>query len=249
MFVLVSLFVFVVLFVAIPTLMWFGTRPDAERAWEPRQVGTERVRRGSYRDVDVPRFSDGGPPFLIHLASMSSWVLGMMFVPGLLAGLFGLLAAGIGAVSIPGLILAWRIFFLGAPLLRADLDAASRARSAAHFSRVLNAVVLLLCAAATLLLLPSAWRSRPHADISAMLAAGAVAFYAFISLTHAKLLDVAADLIDEQNSDVVTRVGVRVDEVVQSNEAPRAPEFEEVAVERDEAPPKQALINTPKTHH
>lgn len=236
MFVLASLFVFVVLFVAIPTLMWFGTRPDAERAWEPRQVGTQRVRGGSYRDVDVPRFSDGGPPFLIHLAAMSSWVLGMMFVPGLLAGLFGLLAAGIGAVSIPGLILAWRIFFLGAPLLRADLDAASRARSAAHFSRVLNAVVLLLCAAAALLLIPTAWRNGTHNDgLSALLALGAVAFYAFISLTHAKLLDLAADLIDEQNSDVVTRVGVRVDEVIQSDEAPRAPEFEEVAVERDEA--------------
>ncbi|MFO0648099.1 MAG: hypothetical protein U0326_17805 [Polyangiales bacterium] len=207
--VILVLLVMAGLFVGVPTTMWLTTLPYAERRWQPHQIGTQHVGGGSYRDTEVPRFSDSGPPRVVHLAAMGSWILGAMFVPGLLAGLVGLLAAGIGAVSIPGLILAWRLFFLGAPLLRGDPDAPMRARGAATFARTLNAVVLTICGIACLTQLPRLVRGGQSNDaLGVMMFAAAVAFYAVVSIVHARLLDRAADLIDEKEGAFLS--GVRV---------------------------------------
>lgn len=207
--VILVLLMMVGLFVGVPTAMWLTTLPDAERRWQPHQIGTQHVGGGSYRDTEVPRFSDSGPPRVVHVAAMLSWILGTMFVPGILAGLVGLLAAGIGAVSIPGLILAWRLFFLGAPLLRGDPDAPARARSAATFARTLNAVVLTICGIAALTQLPALFRGGQSNDAGGVVMfAAAVAFYAGVSIVHARLLDHAADLIDEKEG--AFRSGVRV---------------------------------------
>ncbi len=199
------------LFVGVPTTMWLLALRDAERSWQPHQIGTQHVGGGSYRDAEVPRFSDSGPPRVVHVAAMGCWILGTMFVPGLLAGLVGLLAAGIGAVSIPGLILAWRLFFLGAPLLRGDPDAPARARSAATFARTLNIVVLVVCGLATLTQLPALFLPghRLSDGLGIVGFAAAVAFYAAVSIVHARLLDRAASLIDAKEEAFLS--GVRVE--------------------------------------
>lgn len=207
--IILVLLVMVGLFVGVPTTMWLTTLPYAERRWQPHQIGTQHVGGGSYRDTEVPRFSDSGPPRVVHVAAMGSWILGTMFVPGLLAGLVGLLAAGIGAVSIPGLVLAWRLFFLGAPLLRGDPDAPARARSAATFARTLNAVVLAICGIAAATQLPALFRGGQSNDALGVVGfAAAVAFYAGVSIFHARLLSHAADLIDEKEGAFLS--GVRV---------------------------------------
>lgn len=230
--VFLALLAFAGLFVALPTGMWLNTLPDAERRWLPRQVGTQHVGAGSYRDTEVPRFSEAGPPRIVHVTAMMSWVLGTMFVPGLLAGLVGLLAAGVGAVSIPGLLLAWRLFFLGAPLLRGDPDAADNARSSAKLARYLNAVVLALCALATLTQVPTLMRNGLHGDPGGVvLVAIAVAVYACISLVHASMLDRVAALIDAQRDAHDEATGVRV---VSQEEATReawAEAFESASAE------------------
>jgi hypothetical protein len=230
--VVLALLAFAGLFVALPTGMWLRTLPDAERRWLPRQVGTEHVGAGSYRDTEVPRFSEAGAPRIVHVTAMMSWVLGTMFVPGLLAGLVGLLAAGVGVVSIPGLMLAWRLFGLGAPLLRGDPDAADKARTSAKLARYLNAVVLTLSGITALTQLPSFLRSSTRSDAGGVLLfALAVAVYGCISLLHASMLDRVAGLIDAQNEAHADATGVRVMTDEETARAAWADAFESASAE------------------
>ena len=182
-----------------PIAMWFTTWPEALARWLPHVVGIEHISRGHFRDAAVPKFQADGPPRAVRLAALGSWILGAMFIPGLLLGLFGLLAMGLGMVSIPGLMLAWRLFFLGRPLLLGDPVAAARARVLAQYARILNYVVLAACGVGVLVQLPDLARSA-HASLSGISLAVAVAAYASISLAHASLLDRAANAIDEQEA-------------------------------------------------
>ncbi len=195
----------------VPTWLWFRRSPEASRLWVPQQTGTRRLETGSYRETEVPVFGKAGPPGEVRAAAVGSWVLGTMFVPGLLLGLVGLFAAGLGLVAVPGLILAARLFLLGTPLLRGEPDAAPRARSAARYAVVLNVIVLVACAIAALVFAPGLW--RPHGDALGGLAiTGAVTVYALISLFHARLLGKAADAIDTKWTAELTeqlRTGVR----------------------------------------
>lgn len=200
------------LVVSVPTAMWFTTWRSAWDRWLPRVVGTESVGQGQYRDAVVPRLRADGPPMAVRAAALGCWVLGTMFVPGLLAGLSGLVALGVGLISIPSLILAARLFLLGAPLLRAEPAAAVKARSLAHFARVLNYVVLALCGGALVIQLPEAVSRGGHNTATLGVAfALVVTLYAGVSLGHAALLIRSAEAIEAQQPPAaVDLTGLRI---------------------------------------
>ncbi len=188
-----------ILVVALPTAMWFSTRRAAWERWLPRVVGTESVGHGEYRDGVVERLRADGPPAAVRAAALGCWVLGTMFVPGLALGLYGLVFAGLGLISIPGLILAARLFLLGAPLLRAEPAAAAKARSLARFARVLNYVVLALCGGALVMQIPAVLRHGiESSNLGGVGIALAIALYAGVSLGHAALLIRSAEDIEGQ---------------------------------------------------
>lgn len=213
---------FVGLVVGVPIAMWAQTWPDALSRWLPHVVGTEQIHQGQFRDAVVPRFRADGPPREVRLAALGSWILGTMFVPGLLLGLFGLVAAGLGLVSIPGLYLAWRLFFLGRPLLLGEPAAAAKARGLAQFARILNYFVLAVCGVGVALQLSNLRHPGSHTDISIAIAMVlSVAVYAGVSLAHAALLDRAAAAIEGQTAaEQAALGGVRVDYPGAVGEAP-----------------------------
>ncbi|MBL8682745.1 MAG: hypothetical protein JNK05_26500 [Myxococcales bacterium] len=206
---IVAIPLFMALCGVIPAAMWWSNRKDADALWPPRRTGTQVVNAGQYREGVAPTFSKQGPPREVLLAALGAWGLGQMFVPGLAVGLFGLLVV-VGVVSIPGLILAWRLFFLGKPLLRGAPEAAPKARGLATFARVLNTIVV----AVTLLLMAAKMADRSfamHSVVETMMLGGPVLLYALMSFVHAGLLDRAADAIDEHNSVGGVATGVRVE--------------------------------------
>jgi hypothetical protein len=119
----------------------------------------ERGWRWRWREVEIgrlPVFSDGGlyraggsvPDFLerapqqVRAAAFSCLLFGQMFIPGLFLGAFGLVAGGLGVVSIPGLITAAKLYGAGLALLRREPHAAYRkAKSAALWALWLNGVI------------------------------------------------------------------------------------------------------------
>jgi len=115
--------------------------------WRWREVETGRapVLSGEvapYRDGGTVPVHLGGPPASVQLAAFTCFLFGQMFVPGLAMGLFGLLALGIGLVSIPGLITAAKLYATGFALLRREPRVAYvRAQSAAAWAIWLNVVI------------------------------------------------------------------------------------------------------------
>lgn len=213
---ILSLLAFVLfggLFVGGPIAMWRKTLREARDRWLPRPVSVEHVGTGAFREADLQRLAAEGPPGVVHAAAIGCWILGVAFVPGLLSGLFGLLAGGVGLVSIPGLVLAWKLFFLGAPLLRGEPGAAERATDAAVFARMLNYVVLGLSAVATTLIsVQMGERGVRSGDLAATLGVVlSIAFYACVSLVHARLLVRAAHAIDAEHARRAELTGVRAD--------------------------------------
>lgn len=229
-----SLVLTTILVAAVPTAMWFTTWRSAWERWLPRVVGIENVGHGEYRDAEVARLRADGPPMAVRVAALGSWVLGTMFVPGLLLGLGGLLFVGLGLISIPGLILAARLFLLGAPLLRAEPAAALKARSLARFARVLNYVVLALCSGALVINLPDVVRHGVHTSaMGGVYLALAVALYAGLSLAHAALLIRSAEAIEAQQPPAAVDLsGLRIGDVAVDVAPPQ--EEEAVALAREE---------------
>lgn len=198
-----------VLFVAIPTALYFRSREEARRRWLPRQQGTTHVGDQNYRGAEVPRMVASGPPAVVHVTAVLCWIFGVAFLPGLAATLIGLLAMGIGVVGVPGLIAAARLFRLGGPLLRGEPEAARTAREVSRYVRWLNYVVLAIasvCGAAGLWEYLS--RGRLSGDTSGMLAmVGGTVFYAAMSLIHARLLDRSAAEIEADQAQRAARRG------------------------------------------
>jgi hypothetical protein len=97
---------------------------------------------GVYRvEGTVPTYLRKAPR-LVRVAAFSCILFGQMFVPGLLLGAFGLLAGGIGMVSIPGLITAAKLYRAGFALLRREPRVAYfAARGAATWALWLNGVI------------------------------------------------------------------------------------------------------------
>lgn len=185
-FALTLLFVY---FVLIPAVTFL----DQERRHRLRWRWRQRVRRsepapgGPFRDEEPSRVQEymverRGAPREVKVVAVVSLVLGHMFIPGLFAGLFGLVFYGVGLMSIPGLVLAARIYRNAYGLLRCEPAAAEIARELQRFANLLNVVVLSV--AGLLLMIDMHWLSV------------FISVYALISLLHAHGLGRAADAID-----------------------------------------------------
>jgi hypothetical protein len=135
-------------------------------------------------------------PKLIRRTALWSIYMGQMALPGGLLGLFGTLFAGVGLLSIPGMILAVRIWRLGYAMLRRDPDAEQEARKLEQFAVALNIVVVSL-GVLLLALLPSTG--------TAVLLLTLVA-YAGVSAAHAKAMRRCAELLETKR---------RLDEAIQ----------------------------------
>jgi len=81
---------------------------------------------------------------VVKVVATTSFVLGHMFVPGLLAGLAGLAYFGLGLLAVPGLVLAARIYSNAFGLLRCELDAAVQAHQLQRFALCLNVIVVVI---------------------------------------------------------------------------------------------------------
>jgi hypothetical protein len=137
---------------------------------------------GVYRvEGTVPTYRREAPAS-IRLAAFTSLLFGQMFLPGLLLGAFGLLAGGIGLVSIPGLITAAKLYRSGLQLLRREpREAYFAARNAATWVLWLNGVVLL----ASLMIVVSPLRPSGEAGWSLL---GVLNGYGLLSMLQALLV-------------------------------------------------------------
>jgi hypothetical protein len=112
--------------------------------WQEIEVGRAPAdaAQGAYREsASVPQYLKAAPR-LIRLAAFSCFLFGQMFVPGLLMGLFGLMALGVGVVSIPGLVTAAKLYSTGFALLRREPRVAFfKAQSAVGWALWLNGLV------------------------------------------------------------------------------------------------------------
>lgn len=151
-------------------------------------VEAEAAPGASFRGNDAAHTYIGPelrPRAPLHIRAIALWSIGMgqMLIPGGLVAAGGAFIYGIGLVGIPGCFLAARIWALGPALLRAEPGVVHRARDAARFAFVLNAIVL---AVAVLLGLDSElW--------------GLGVFtggYALVSVAHGIALQRAADTIE-----------------------------------------------------
>lgn len=142
----------------VPSVWLLLTERRWRDAWPVETVSHARLDQGAYRTVEQRTELRGAhAPTLIRLIAWTCFLFGQMFVPGLLAGLFGLIAYGLGLLSIPGLILAWRLFGLGTAMLRRDADVPSRARQLASFATTLNVIILGIVALAVLISRDPRW--------------------------------------------------------------------------------------------
>jgi hypothetical protein len=202
--VIFGLALFLLYFVIVPALTFLRQEERHRDRWRRRWLVEvpEPTPGGPFRDDDgqapSPRryvAEHHGAPRGVKVVAVVSLVLGHMFLPGLLAGLFGLPFYGLGLVSIPGLVLAARIYGNAFGLLRCAPWAAAEARRLQTFAVRLNVVVLSVVAVCML-----AWGLHPLLVFTAV--------YACISLLHAEGLGRAADAIDAVHSgtlEVVTR--------------------------------------------
>jgi len=136
---------FVMLFVASLPYVFVESRWRWRwREIEAGRVAADRGAPGIYRAAgDVPRYLQEAPR-LIRWTAFSCFLFGQMFVPGLVVGLFGVAIAGVGVVSIPGLITAAKIYRAGFALLRREPRlSAVRARDAAAWALWLNGIIFL----------------------------------------------------------------------------------------------------------
>jgi hypothetical protein len=160
----------------------------------------ERRWRWRWNEVEVgrlPTLDTGATPFResstvpdymrrapaqLRFTAFTCFLFGQMFIPGLIMGAFGLLAGGIGLVSIPGLITAAKIYSTGLALLRrSPREAYFKARNAAAWALWLNGVI----AAGSVLLTLTPLRPS-HA--AGWLFMAAINFYGLLSMLQAWLM-------------------------------------------------------------
>ncbi len=194
--------------IGAPMFMWFTTWPKAQARWFSRLVETESVPYGQIRDAAVPRVPGDGPPMSVRLASLGSWILGSLFVPGLLLCGVLLLFMGVGVLVIPALILGWRLFFLGRPLLMGEPASVRKARRLARFACLLNGVTLAAAVWGIASDVPGLIRVGAYGRLNGAWSFAvlqlAVALHAGVSLFHAALLIPAAKAIEALRANDVT---------------------------------------------
>jgi hypothetical protein len=144
----------------------------------------EKGHRSKWEHVQAGKLRRRAPRQIRRTALWSIY-MGQMALPGGLLGLFGTLYAGIGLVSIPGMMLAIWIWRLGYAMLRRDPNAEQEARSLARFAFWLNVVGVV---AAVLLFM--AFPIAEMAVVSLTLLA-----YAGVSFAHARAMRRCAELL------------------------------------------------------
>lgn len=186
-------------FVVLPAATYLGYEPRHRHVWRRQWLVEvpEHAPGGAFRDQDGEDASthylteQRGAPREVKVVAVVSLVLGHMFVPGLLMGLFGLLFMFIGLVAIPGLILAVGIYRNAFGLLRCEPEAAVEARRLRRFAIWLNWTVMFVVSIVTM--------ATPELYPLWLFFTA----YAVISLAHARGLGHAADAIDAVHRGVV----------------------------------------------
>ena len=126
-------------------------------------------------------------PKLIRNTALWSIYMGQMAVPGALLGLVGVVfGAGLGLISVPGLILAVRIWRLGYALLRRDGDAEHEARALYRFAVWLNLAMFAIASVITLFV-----------GVLFIPVAAVIAVYGAVSFAHALAMKECAELLAE----------------------------------------------------
>ena len=150
------------------------------REIEAGRIAADGAATGIYRTAgDVPRYLVEAPR-LVRWTAFSCFLFGQMFVPGVVMGLFGILAGGVGVVSVPGLITAAKIYRAGFSLLRRDPRlAVHRVRDAASWSLWLNGILFVI----SLVFVPHAFSSTGTAVMI-----GLVDGYGLVSVLQALLM-------------------------------------------------------------
>jgi hypothetical protein len=161
------------------------------REIEAGRVAADGTGAGIYRaGGEVPRYLHEAPR-LVRWTAFSCFLFGQMFVPGLAVGLFGMVMAGIGLTSIPGLITAAKIYRAGFALLRRQPRVAYfRARDAAVWALWLNCIIV----GGSFLLMLTPLHPSSHSGL------GLMAFidgYGVLSILQALLLRRAARVWEE----------------------------------------------------
>ncbi len=185
--------------VAVPVTLYFAGRSGGRNMWGLFLRGYEKHGAGAYRAQMAPVWVAGKPPISVHIAAISSFILGQMIVPGALAALIGLvvsfklITAGMHSsgdyvivllmLSAPtGLYIGGKLLDVGLALMQRAEDAADRARRLARFS-ILHNLVLLLA-----MILVGVFVSSDAIWFSVI--------YAFVSLAQAGSLLSAARAVD-----------------------------------------------------
>jgi hypothetical protein len=102
---------------------------------------------GAYREEGTVPVHLGRAPRDLRIAAFTCLLLGQMFLPGLAMGIIGMLAMGIGIVSIPGLVVAAKLYGAGLALLRRQpVESYFKARDAARWALWLNGFISAGCA-------------------------------------------------------------------------------------------------------
>lgn len=194
---LVWLTAFLAYFVAIPAITFINYERTHRHRWRRfEHVLVPATAHTPFREVDPTTpwhaytIERHGAPNWVKVVVVTSLVLGHMFLPGLVMGLFGLMAMGIGLVSIPGLVLAARIYANAFAILRNDPLAATEARALRIFAWVLNVVVIIV-AGGLVVATPELWALSTF-----------MMGYAMISLLHAEALGWVASAIDRAHREV-----------------------------------------------
>lgn len=150
--------------------------------WPVEQDGSPFRRAVGPAPTRKVRVQDRAPA-LIRRTALWSIYMGQMAVPGGLLGLVGVVFGGLGLLSVPGMMLAVRIWRLGYALLRRDPEAEHEARELHRFAVRLNKVAVGIA-----LLLPLfIW---DLVGISAIMIV-----YAAVSFAHAEALRRCAELL------------------------------------------------------
>jgi hypothetical protein len=168
---------------AIP---WLITRSRWRWRWREVETGRAPVLAGEdspYRAGGTVPTHLGDAPRMIQIAAYTCFLFGQMFIPGLLMGIFGLIAFGIGLVSIPGLITAAKLYSSGFALLRREPRIAYlKARNAAAWAIWLNGIIF---AGSALIELMPFRATEINGGLGMMLA---INFYGLMSVLQALFL-------------------------------------------------------------
>lgn len=150
--------------IVVPGALYASGRHAGRNVWGLFLRGYEKHGAGAYRAQVRPVWIEGKPPISVHLAALTSFILGQMVLPGALAALVGLIVSleiiargthGPGdyvililMLSVPtGLLIGGRLLKVGLSLLQRAENAAADARKVAYLSIGHNVALLLLLGA------------------------------------------------------------------------------------------------------